>query len=87
MNETEEVYVLITDEGEIVALFHNTEEDGDQLREKGEWTDPTEEQILEWDGLTIVTIELSFIEVFDEAQASGKTLNESAVQEYKTEMS
>jgi hypothetical protein len=83
----DETYVLITDEGEVVALFQNTEEEGDQLRVAGEWTDPTEEQILEWDGLTIVTIEPSFIEVFDEAQASGETLDESAVQEYKTEMS
>jgi hypothetical protein len=83
----DETYVLITDEGEVVALFQNTEEEGDQLRENGEWTDPTEKQILEWDGLTIVTIEPSFIEVFDKAQASGETLDESAVQEYKTEMS
>jgi hypothetical protein len=83
----DEMYVLITDEGEVVALFQNTEEEGDQLRQKGEWTDPTEQQILEWDGLTIVTIEPSFIEVFDEAQASGETLDESAVQEYKTETS
>jgi hypothetical protein len=83
----DETYVLITDEGDVVALFQNTEEEGDQLRENGQWTDPTEKQILEWDGLTIVTIEPSFIEVFDEAQASGKTLDESAVQEYKTEMS
>ena len=83
----DETYVLLTDEGEVVALFQNTEEEGDQLRENGQWTDPTEKQILEWDGLTIVTIEPSFIEVFDKAQASGETLDESAVQEYKTEMS
>jgi hypothetical protein len=83
----DETYVLITDEGEVVALFQNTEEEGDQLRQKGEWTDPTEKQILEWDGLMVVTIDPSFIEVFDEAQASGKTLDEAAVQEYKTEMS
>lgn len=83
----DETYVLLTDEGEVVALFQNTEEEGDQLRVSGEWTDPTEAQILEWDGLRLVTIEPSFIEVFDEAQASGETLEESAVQEYKTEMS
>jgi hypothetical protein len=83
----DETYVLITDEGEVVALFQNTEEEGDQVRLNGEWTDPTEKQILEWDGLTIVTIEPSFIEVFDKAQASGGALDESAVQEYKTEMS
>jgi hypothetical protein len=83
----DETYVLITDEGDVVALFQNTEEEGDQLRENGEWTDPTEKQILEWDGLMVVTIEPSFIEVFDKAQASGETLDESAVQEYKTEMS
>ena len=83
----DEIYVLLTDDGEVAALFQNTEEEGDQVRLKGEWTDPTEDQILEWDGLTIVTIEPSFIEVFDEAQASGKTLDEAAVQEYKTEMS
>ena len=83
----DETYVLLTDDGDVAALFQNTEEEGDQVRLNGEWTDPTEDQILEWDGLTIVTIEPSFIEVFDEAQASGETLDESAVQEYKTEMS
>jgi hypothetical protein len=83
----DETYVLLTDDGDVAALFQNTEEEGDQVRLNGEWTDPTEEQILEWDGLMVVTIEPSFIEVFDEAQASGKTLDESAVQEYKTEMS
>jgi hypothetical protein len=83
----DEMYVLITDEGEVVALFQNTEEEGDQLRVNGEWGDPTEAQILEWDGLQMVTIEPSFTEVFDKAQASGETLDESAVQEYKTETS
>lgn len=83
----DETYVLITEEGEVAALFQITEQEGDQVRLNNEWTDPTEEQILEWDGLRMVTIEPSFIEIFDEAQASGKTLDESAVQEYKTEMS
>lgn len=80
-------YVLLTDDGDVAALFQNTEEEGDKVRLNGEWTDPTEDQILEWDGFTLVTIEPSFIEIFDEAQASGETLEESAVQEYKTEMS
>lgn len=83
----DETYVLMNDEGRIVALFKNTEDTGDVLREKGEWIDPTEEQILEWDGMLLVTIEPSFTEVFDKAQASGETLDESAVQEYKTETS
>lgn len=83
----DETYVLMNDEGRVVALFKNTEDTGDVLREKGEWVDPTEEQILEWDGLQMVTIEPSFTEVFDKAQASGETLDESAVQEYKTETS
>lgn len=83
----DETYVLLTDEGDVAALFQNTEEEGDQVRLNGEWTDPTEAQILEWDGFALVTIEPSFIEIFDEAQASGKTLDEAAVQEYKTEMS
>lgn len=83
----DETYVLMNDEGRVVALFKNTEDTGDVLREKSEWIDPTEEQILEWDGMLLVTIEPSFTEVFDKAQASGETLDESAVQEYKTETS
>lgn len=83
----DETYVLLSDDGYIVALFQNTEEEGDQLRSNGEWVDPTEEQISEWDGLRLVTIEPSFTEVFDAAQASGDTLDESAVQDYKTETS
>lgn len=54
---------------------------------KGEWIDPTEEQILNWDGLLLVAIESSFTKVFDKAQVSGETLDESAVQNYKTETS
>jgi hypothetical protein len=83
----DQTYVLLDDNKKIAALFQNTEEMGDVLREKGEWVNPTEEQILEWDGFTLVTIEPSFVEIYDKAQASGKTLDESAVQEYKTEMS
>jgi hypothetical protein len=83
----DQTYVLLDDNKKIAALFQNTEETGDVLREKGEWVDPTEEQILEWDGFTLVTIEPSFVEIYDDAQASGETLDDSAVQEYKTEMS
>jgi hypothetical protein len=83
----DQTYVLLDDNENIAALFQNTEETGDVLREKGEWVNPTEEQILEWDGFTLVTIEPSFVEIYDDAQASGETLDESAVQEYKTEMS
>lgn len=83
----DETYVLMSDEGKVVALFQNTEDTGDVLREKGEWIDPTEEQILSWDGLLLVAIESSFTKVFDKAQVSGETLDESAVQNYKTETS
>lgn len=83
----DELYVLLTDEGEVAALFQNGEETGDVTRVNGEWVPATESQIEEWDGLRMVTIEPSFIEIFDNAQASGETLEESAVQEYKTEMS
>jgi hypothetical protein len=83
----DELYVLLTEQGVVAALFQNTEETGDLTRVDGEWVFVTESQIEEWDGLRMVTIEPSFIEIFDDAQASGKTLDESAVQEYKTEMS
>lgn len=80
------IYVLLDDDRNIVALFQNDEETGDQIRLDGEWTGPTFEQIEEWDGYSVVTIDPSFIEVYDKAQASGESLDESAVQEYKTEM-
>lgn len=83
----EDLYVLIDDDGQVVALFQNDEETGDVVRRNGDWDDPTLEEIEKWDGLQVVTIEPSFIEVFDKAQASGETLDESAVQDYKTETS
>jgi hypothetical protein len=83
----EGLYVLIDDNSKVAALFQNDEETGDVIRRNGDWSAPTLSEIEEWDGFLVVTIEPSFIEMFDKAQASGETLDESAVQEYKTEMS
>lgn len=80
-------YVLLDDDGNVKALFQNTEETGDVMRRDGAWDDPTEEEIEELEDYELVTIEPSFIEVFDAAQASGTVLDKSAVQEYKTETS
>ncbi len=83
----EGLYVLLDDDGIVKALFQNDEETGDVIRHKGEWVSPELDEIEELDGLRVVTIEPSFIEVFDKAQASGDTLDEAAVTEYKTETS
>jgi hypothetical protein len=83
----EGLYVLIDDSSNIVALFQNDEETGDVIRRDSDWVAPTLSEIEEWDGFLVVTIEPSFVEIYDNSQASGETLDESAVQEYKTEMS
>ena len=80
-------YVLLDDDGNVKALFQNTEETGDVMRRDGAWDAPTYEEIEELENYELVTIEPSFIEVFDDAQASGEVLDKSAVQEYKTETS
>lgn len=80
----EYTYVLITDGDEVPALFRV--QDGlEQMRENGEWVDPTLEQIEELDGLMMATIEEKFIEVYDEIQASKKVATTADIEPYKTE--
>lgn len=87
MEEQLEHYVLIDDDGKIAALFKLDDETPDFKRQDGEWIEATFEESEKWDGFAVVTIESSFVEVFDKAQASGEILEESAVRDYKTESS
>lgn len=81
----EYTYVLITDGDEIPALFRV--EDGlEQMRENGEWIDPTEEQFEKLDGLLMATIDEKFVEIYDEIQASKKVAKASDIEPYKTEI-
>lgn len=79
-----ELYVLISDDDEVPALF-KVDGETEQIRMNGEWTDPTLEQIEELDGLMVATIEEKFIEVYDEIQASKKVAKTSDIEPYKTE--
>jgi hypothetical protein len=80
----EEIYVLISDNDEVPALF-KIQDGNEQIRINGEWTDPTFEQIEELDGLLVATIEEEFITVYDEIQASKKVATTSDIEPYKTE--
>jgi hypothetical protein len=80
-----ELYVLVSDDDEVPALF-KIEGDIEQMRENGEWVDPTEDQIEKLDGLLVATIGEEFISVYDEIQASKKKATTSDIEPYKTEM-
>ena len=80
----DEIYVLITDNDEVPALF-KIDGESEQIRMDGEWTDPTLEQIEKLDGLLVATIEEKFIEVYDEIQSSKKMATTADIEPYKME--
>lgn len=65
-------YILVSEEGEIIALFYNSQDTGDILREKAEWVDPTWEQTEEWDGLQMILVDKEFLHLYDEMVADGE---------------
>jgi hypothetical protein len=77
----DETYVLISDSNEVPALF-KIEDNLEQIRINGEWTDPTAEQIGELDGLLVATITEEFVPVYDEIQASQKTATRKDLEGY-----
>ena len=78
-------YALVSDDGEVVGIFQNTEETGDVLRVDGQWGSPTWEQILQWDGFETITIKEEFVEVYDGMLAEGEKVALETIQPYKTE--
>jgi hypothetical protein len=80
-----DTYVLVSDDEEVVGLFQNSAELGDVLRVNGEWGAPTFEQTEEWDGYEMVTIELRFVDVYDQMMADGEDVNLETIQPYITE--
>ena len=77
-------YVLVQDNDEIPALFRvaNGEE---QIRVDGEWVDPTIEQVEELEGLLVVTIEESFVDIYDDMLGSKKTPKREDIEPHVTE--
>lgn len=78
-------YVLVSKNSKVAALFLNSQDLGDVVRENGQWTDPTFEQTEEWDGYTIVTIEKGFVDIYDEMLAEGEEVSLETIQPYMTE--
>jgi hypothetical protein len=78
-------YVLVSKDSKVAALFLNSQDLGDVLRENGQWTNPTFEQIEEWDGLRIITIKEEFVDIYDKMLADGGEINLETVQPYMTE--
>jgi len=78
-------YVLVSKDGKVAALFLNSQDLGDVLRENNQWTNPTFEQTEEWDGLRIITIKEEFVDIYDKMLADGEEINLETVQPYMTE--
>jgi hypothetical protein len=78
-------YVLFSDEGEFGGLYFSSEKTGRVLRGESEWTDPTWEQTLEWDGYGVITIEEEFVDIYDEMLANGEEITMETIQPYMTE--
>ena len=85
LESSDYMYVLVSDDDEVVALFKNSSDTGDVLRINGEWGDPTFEQIEEWDGYRMVTIEEEFVDIYDEMLAEGEEIDLGNIQPYMTE--
>jgi hypothetical protein len=85
LNDSDYLYVLVSDDEEVVGLFKNSSETGDVLRVNDQWDDPTFEQTEEWDGYTMVTIKEEFVDIYDKMLAEGKEINLETVQPYMTE--
>lgn len=85
LEDSDYVYVLVSDDKKVAGLFKNTSETGDVLRIDGEWDLPTFEEIEEWDGFTIITIEEEFVDIYDKMLAEGKEVSLETVQPYMTE--
>lgn len=78
-------YVLVSDDDNVVALFKRTVSGDEAIRSKEGWTNPTAEEIEEWDGFTVVTIEEKFVDIYDEMLADGEKVTLETIQPYKTE--
>jgi hypothetical protein len=78
-------YALVSDDDNVVGVFKQTTSNEEALRSTEGWTSPTEEQIEEWDGFTVVTIEGEFVDVYDKMLADGEEVTLETIQPYKTE--
>lgn len=78
-------YVLVSDDDNVVALFKRTVSGEEAIRSEEGWTNPTEDQIEEWDGFTVVTIEEKFVDIYDKMLADGEKVTLETIQPYKTE--
>lgn len=85
LEDSDYLYVLVSDDEKVAGLFKNTSETGDVLRVDGEWGFPTFEEIEEWDGFTIITIKEEFVEIYDKMLAEGEKVSLKTVQPYMTE--
>lgn len=72
LEDSDYLYVLVSDDEKVAGLFKNTSETGDVLRVDGEWGFPTFEEIEEWDGFTIITIREEFVDIYDKMLAEGE---------------
>lgn len=85
LEDSDFIYVLVSDEEEVVGLFKNSSETGDVMRVDGQWSSPSSEQIEEWDGYEMVTIKGEFVDIYDEMLAEGEEPNLDIIQPYMTE--
>jgi hypothetical protein len=78
-------YALVSDDGEVVGIFQDTQEIDDALRVDGEWGAPTWEQIQEWDGFETIAVKEEFVDIYDGMLAEGEKVTLETIQPYKTE--
>lgn len=78
-------YALVSDDGDVVAIFKETASQEEAMRADNNWTNPTMEQTEEWDGYRVVTIKEEFVEVYDKMLAEGEKVTLETIQPYETE--
>jgi len=78
-------YALVSDDDDVVAIFKQTPSNQEAMRSKEGWTSPTAEQIEEWDGYRVFTIEEEFVEDYDKMLAEDKKVILKNIQPYMTE--
>ncbi len=82
VDEDPSTYVLLTDEGQVAALFLRLGSFEDIRTDEAEWSEPTFDQIEELDGLREVTISPGFITVYDQMRSEGKNPTEKDLSDY-----
>jgi hypothetical protein len=84
-NLEDQHYILVSEQGEVIALFYNSQETGDILREYADWVDPTWDQIEAWDGLQMILVDREFLALYDEMVADGEPVTLEIAKPYVQE--